>query len=405
MTVARRLLSEGFRAFFFAALAFAVVSMLAWLLWLAAPVLGETAPFLPFGEEPVLWHAHEMVFGYGSAALGGFLLTAVPSWTGTPAARMGFIGFAAALWLGGRLAVWLAPLLPPPAVALAALAFLPVVMARVADQLRRRPKPQNVAFLFFLVLAWLADLRVQIAWMQGEDAHAGLLAGLLTLGAMIAVIGGRVTPAFTRNAMKRAGEAEARWPVSLRAADLAAIFATTAAALLTLLGSEGALTAGLLCLAGLAQLLRLMRWRLGFALGQPILWSLHLGMAALGLGLLALGLSGFGLMPEGAAVHVLGIGAVGGMTLAVMSRAILGHTGRGLVAPGPVALAYALLPLAALTRAGAEWAGAGLYLALLVGAALLWVAAFAATLAALWPAISGPRADAGAAPPPQGIRP
>ncbi|EKD59538.1 MAG: NnrS family protein, partial [uncultured bacterium] len=123
---------------------------------------------------------------------------------------------AAALWLLGRLAMWASGSLPAPVVALADLAFVPLLGAKIATQLLKRPKPQNMMFLALLVLIWLANLYTHLEFLGLTDTAAqGLRAGLFALVAMIAVLGGRVTPAFTRNAMLREGR-ETGLPVSHR---------------------------------------------------------------------------------------------------------------------------------------------------------------------------------------------
>src|SRR5690606_16604604 len=158
MTPLVRLPGEGFRAFFLAAGLYAVLAIGLWTLSFLVPVP------LPEALPPVEWHAHEMIFGYGAAALGGFLLTAVPNWTGAKSARHAFIASAVGLWLAGRIAVWCADILPLPLVAAVDLAFLPLLAAKIATQLVRRPKPQNVMFLGLLALIWTANLFVHLEW-------------------------------------------------------------------------------------------------------------------------------------------------------------------------------------------------------------------------------------------------
>lgn len=385
MTPLVRLLGEGFRAFFLAAGLYAVLAIGLWTLSFLVPVP------LPEALPPVEWHAHEMIFGYGAAALGGFLLTAVPNWTGAKSARHAFIASAVGLWLAGRIAVWCADILPLPLVAAVDLAFLPLLAAKIATQLVRRPKPQNVMFLGLLALIWTANLFVHLEWMRVAAATAlpGLHAGLYGLVAMIAVLGGRVTPAFTRNAMTRAGR-ETALPRSFARLDAPAIAAAIALPVATLAAMPPAIFGSIALLAGAGQLARLAFWRPGFTLDQPILWALHLSFGLIGVGLILTGLAAFGLCAPVGALHVVAIGGVGGMTLAVMSRASLGHSGRPLVAPVPVALAYVLLPLAALVRwAAATYAGIALPATLAAGA--LWSLAFLMYLVALWPVFWGPR--------------
>ena len=393
----KRVLGEPHRIFFVAAGVYAVFVLLVWEIWLGVQASGGMAGAMPFGTAPHLWHAHELIFGYASAALAGFFLTAVPNWTGSKPAARGFVMLAAAVWLSGRLAVWFSGALPPAAVAAADLAFLPLLAVKIALMLVKRPKPQNIAFLFFLALVWTGNLMVHLEWagVTGDTLHTGLRAALFGLCLMIAVLGGRVTPGFTRNAMKRQGVPETAMPRTRRRVDMAAVvlIATVPAGLLAGLPEPWL---GALALAGGAmQLLRMSFWRPLWTLGQPILWALHLGMAMLGAGLLLWGASLLGRGSEVAALHVLGIGAVGGMTLAVMSRAVLGHTGRELVAPGAVALAYGLIALAAALRWLASGLSGDFYFPAMLFTGALWIAAFTLYLVALWPAFTGPRLPRG----------
>lgn len=389
--VLNRFFGEGFRVFFLAAGLYAVFTMIVWEGWLGIHAAGGMVTKMPFAAAPHLWHAHEMIFGYATAALGGFFLTAVPNWTGARAARHLFIIGVVALWLAGRVAVWASASLPAGWVALAELAFLPVLAAKIALQLIKRPKPQNMMFLLVLSLIWVADLLVQADWIGWSwgDSWAGLRAGLLGVVAMIAVLGGRITPAFTRNAMLRMGF-EDRLPITRQPLEIAAISSAIALPAAYLLGLPEKLTAVLAIVAGVAALARLAGWRGLWARSFPILWSMHLAFAMLGLGYLALGLAAFDIGSEVAALHLLGIGAAGGMTIAVMSRASLGHTGRPLIAPGLMVPAYLLVALAAALRwAGSVWPE--LYYPMVLGAGAAWIIAFTLYLAALGPVLLGPR--------------
>jgi uncharacterized protein involved in response to NO len=400
MTPLKRLFGDGFRVFFLAAGLFAFVSMGIWEGYQILQALGGMLD-LPTAAPPHLWHAHEMIFGYGSAALAGFLLTAVPSWTGAKSAPHRFIAVVAGLWLAGRLAVFTSGHLPPALVAVLDLAFVPVLAANLLSQLIKRPKPQQMIILAILTAYWIGNLMVHLEWvgLTADTAWAGLRAGLLTLGAMIMVLGGRVTPGFTKNAMVQSGR-ETGLPRNPMPLAVLAIAAALTQPLGYLLGAPELWLAPFALVAGTAGLVRVALWRGLWTRGKPILWTLHLSYALNALGFLTLGLAQLGLTSDLAALHLLGIGGVGGMTLAIMSRATLGHTGRALVAPRPVALAYALIPLAALVRfAGAELPAAHTAAILVAGA--LWLLAFGLFTVALWPVFWGPRAarrPAGAAP-------
>lgn len=393
MNIIKRFFGEGFRVFFWGAGIWALLSLAFWLLWLGIHWMGGAFTALPFSMPPHQWHGHELVFGYGTAALGGFFLTAVPNWTGAKAARHLFIATVAGIWLAGRIAMWFSGALPPLAVALVDLAFLPMLAAKIATQLWQRPKPQNMVFLGFISLVWVANLLVHLDWMEktNDTASAGLYAGLYALCAMIAVVGGRVTPAFTRNAMLREGQEE-HLPVSRKYVELPAVALFALIPLGHMAGFPDPFMAVLFGLAGLLQILRVLGWQPRFAASQPIIWTLHLSLTLIGLGyvMTALALVGFG--SGVGAFHVTAIGGVAGMTLAVMSRATLGHSGRPLQAPITVAIAYALVPGAALLRWLAAEAPGNWYFPFIMASGAVWLLAFALYLFGLWPAFFGPRA-------------
>ncbi len=390
MSAVLRLFSEGFRIFFLAAGVFGAGVGILWTLSLMADGAGMDALYM----APSQWHAHEMIFGYGAAAIGGFFLTAVPNWTGTKGAGVGYIAGVFALWLVGRGALWPLGLVPPMTAMVVDLLFIPVLAWKILSQLLRRPKPQNMVLLSMLVALWGSNLLVHLEWtgLTDDTARQGIFGGLMTLVGLIGVLGGRVTPAFTRNAMKRVDVLEADWPKTPNAVNKAAIVTSLALPWAAMSGIDPVLAA-LALIAGSVHLVRLSGWRSLWTVGQPILWSLHLSMAFLALGLILWGLAGFGVGQDLAAIHVLGIGCVGGMTLAVMSRAALGHTGRALIAPAPMVWAYAVMACAALVR----WVGQSILLAVydvtLMMSGGLWVAAMVLFLIAMYPMVIAPRVD------------
>ena len=392
ITALRTLFGEGFRIFFLSAGLFAVISIGLWVGWLAIHAAGGMVTAMPFAAPPHLWHAHEMIFGYAGAALAGFFLTAVPSWTGTKAARHLFIIMASGLWLAGRLAVWWSGGIDPVIVAVIDLAFLPLLASKIATQLFRRPKPQNLLFLLLLILVWSGNLLVHLEWsgVIADGVWPGLRLGLLGTTAIIAVLGGRITPAFTRNAMTRSG-IETGLPRSYRVLDAAGIATAILLPLAIAFGAPDSVAAALAIAAGIAQAARLVSWRSLWTLSQPILWSMHLGFAMLAAGYLTLGFAYLDLFSEVAALHLLGIGSVGGMTLAVMSRAILGHAGKPLIAPRPIALAYGLIAAAALFRAVGSSAGMDWYNTAMLISGGLWIAAFTLFVAVYLPVVFEPR--------------
>ena len=373
------LFSEGFRIFFAAACGFALLALAWWLGW-----WGGYLPDLPTPLAPMHWHAHEMIFGYGGAVLAGFFMTAVPNWTGAKGAPARFLGAVFALWALGRGGMVLGGNW-----ALLDLVFLPVLATKIAAQLIKAPKVPQLVFLLALALLWAADLAFQLHAIEMTEAGIaeGLRAGLLTLVAMILILGGRVTPGFTRNAMVAKGRQD-RLPRNPAPLALITGGAALGLAPLVLAGAPEVFLAPVAALAGLGALVRVALWQGLWTRDKPILWTLHLSYGLAGLGLLAYAGAALGWLPELTALHLLGIGAVGGMTVSVLTRASLGHSGRPLIAPRPVVAAYVMIPLATLARClaaetGADWPT--------WVAGTLWCLAFALILVTYWPIWSLPR--------------
>lgn len=376
-----RLIGEGFRVFFLMAGLVALAAIGWWELDLA---LGLAAPF---AMAPAEWHAHELVFGYGGAVLGGFLAA-----MRGPGQRW-LTALAAGLWLAGRAALFASASLPPLAVALIDLGFVPLLWLRLALPFLSRPKPQNALLIVFLGLFWAANLATHLGWAglwRGGET-IGPRAGLVTLAGLILAVGGRLTPGFTRNAMHRAGVPDARLPREIGWLGPVVVALAAATALAFLAAPDSGIAAGLALGAGGVQLVRQSRWGARFALGQPILWAMHLAAALVALGLCALGLSHVTAVSEVAALHLAGIGGIGAMTLAVMTRQSLGLTGRACVAPRPAVAAFVLIAVAALVRFVGASLGGAICLAATLTAGAAWIAGFGLWLLCLAPVLLGPR--------------
>jgi uncharacterized protein involved in response to NO len=380
------LLSAGFRPFFLLAAGWAAFSI---PVWLAAYVHGYSLR----GSLPaIIWHAHEMVYGFGVAAVAGFLLTAIPNWTGRLPLRGAPLGWLAGLWLAGRAALLLSENLGAAVVAAIDLAFLATLIAVIARELVAGRNWRNLPMVAALSLLFAGSLLVHLhALGVAYEAALGNRIGIATLLALIALVGGRIVPSFTRNWLARARPHTAL-PAPAGRLDAACLLATLAG-LIAWTAAPDSKLAGMLELAGgVAAGIRLSRWR-GLAVAhEPLLFVLHAGYAWLALGMAVLGLDTlFALLPTGAALHVLTVGAVGTMTLAVMTRATLGHTGRPLEADAPTCASYVLVTLAALLRLGAAFPGA--YVVVLASlAGVAWSLAFVMFAWRYGPMLLAPRA-------------
>ena len=387
-------MTAGFRLFFLLSALYAVVGMGLWVVWLAIHAAGAMVVQPTISIAPYQWHGHELVFGYAAGVIAGFFLTAAPNWTGAPVGRTAFLAAAGSLWLAGRLAMAFSAAIPPLAVALIDLVFLPMLSWRLALNLFRRPKPQNIALLGLIALIWAGDAMTHAEWtgLTNDTTERGLWLGVAAVSALIAVMGGRITPAFTRNAMMRVG-AGVQLPRSRPWADRAGVATAVVMALALAVDAPEWLLGCVALAACLTNGIRAAGWRTRATLGEPLLWALHLGFAllVLGYGLLALAWLTHLLHPV-ASLHGLAIGAIGTMTLAMMTRAPLGHTGRALTAGTPIAVAYGLVALSALLRVAVPELAPSWYNAGVLVAGLSWISAFTIYAVVYWPVLTGPAA-------------
>lgn len=381
------LFAAGYRPFFLFA---GVQTALTLPLWLAV-YTGVVSLNLPFADA--LWHGHEMVFGFAGAAVGGFMLTAVPNWTGATPVSGRPLMVLFALWLAGRVGFTLAGILPPLLVAVLDLSYLPVLAAILAIPLVRAGKGRNMAFLALLAVFWAANGAVHAGLAWGwPDPMAAVYAGVFLLLLMIAVVGGRIIPAFTQNWLRMQGHpVEIKTPAWIEKGGSCGILA--AAGVTTLLAPQSVAASVLLIVAGLIHAVRLIGWQGYRTITNPILAVLHLGYLWLAVGLLLWGASGLvDAVPVSAALHALTAGAIGTMILAVMSRAALGHSGRPLIASPMVTAAYGLVAIAAVLRVIAPLSGDA-QMALTHGGGMLWALAWLLFVVAYAPIMLRPRAD------------
>ncbi len=387
-------LGFGFRPFFLMAGLWAALAMALWIGVLAGGIA------LPTAFDPVSWHAHEMLFGYLGAVIAGFLLTAVPNWTGRlPVVGWPLAGLAAA-WLAGRSAVMVSALLPWGVVMVVDLALPLALGAVLLREIVSGKNWKNLPVLGLLAGWGLANGLYHMDAAQGGYAAQGigLRLGLAVAVMFISLIGGRIVPSFTRNWL--AGRKETRLPVPFGRGDAVVLVISAVALGLWVVWPAQGLVALVCAVAGLAQAWRLSRWQGGRTGTEPLVWVLHVGYGFVPLGFLAVACGPLvdGMAP--AAQHVWMAGAVGLMSLAVMTRASLGHAGRPLHAGAPVAALYVAVIVAVFARLlVGVWPEAS-WLLQLAGAA--WIAAFGGFAVIYWPILTQPKA--GSRKPPRHIR-
>lgn len=372
------LLSFGFRPFFLGAAVWAVIAV---PLWLAAFLGGAGLPDRD-------WHVHEMLFGYVGGVIAGFLLTAVPNWTGRLPVTGLPLALLFALWIAGRAAMLAAPLSPVGAGVDAA--FLIVFAGLVWREVVAGRNWRNLPVAVMVTLLGLANLAFHGRSIASELGPLSERAAIGMIVLLIAFIGGRVVPSFTRNWLLQAKRT--RLPAVADRLDAAGLAMAILGVAAWIVLPEHRLTGIALCLAGLATLARLSRWRPRDVLPEPLIWSLHAGYAWLGLGLALVGahILAPDIVPRTAGLHALLAGGAGVMTLAMMTRATLGHTGRDRLADRATAALYLSANLAAGCRVAAAFIpDAGTVL--LMAAGLLWTSAFALFLVRYGPMLVRPR--------------
>ncbi|MBR7652741.1 NnrS family protein [Brucella oryzae] len=361
------LLSYGFRPFFLGGAIWAVLAMLFWILSLT---LG-----MPLGGSygGLNWHAHEMVFGFSSAVLAGFLLTAIPNWTGGLPVSGTPLAILCGIWLVGRL-VFLAPDLIDVwfAVAVESL-FLPALLFICAREIIAGRQWKNLKVLMGVATVMIANLAFHYLILTDGDVAMANRIGVSAYVLLVMVIGGRIVPSFTRNWLNKMGKT--RFPVPFNRYDGVCILVGVAACTGWIAMPDQTITAVVAWIAALFHFVRLYRWRGWSVAREKLLLILHVAYAFIPLGFIAIGLAAIDRLNPYSALHVVTVGAIGCMMLAVMTRATRGHTGRELTASPVTQAAYLCLVAAALIRPLAEIMP-NFFHTILAASALLWMGAF-----------------------------
>lgn len=377
------LFALGFRPFFLLAGLLGIALM---ALWAAVFVYGFAVETY-YGQ--IVWHSHEMIFGYSAAVIAGFLLTAVRNWTGRATPTGSLLAGIALLWLFGRIL----PLFPNHFshgfIAFIDLAFLPALAVAVGVPLLQSGERRNLMFLPLLGAFWLANglVHAEVLGWSPDVARGGIFLGLNLVVLLIVIMGGRVIPFFTERAL--AGVAMKRWRVVEGLAPLSVVLFLVA----EWTRPDSPWTAAFGAFAACANGIRFAGWYTHRYWRVPLLWVLHLGYAWIVVGfLLKLG-AGLGLVPPQFTIHAFTVGGIGVLTLGMMARVALGHTGRALRLSAPMVAAFALVNLAAVARGLLPIVYPQGFLQLIVASSLLWIAAFVIFIFVYAPILVQPRVD------------
>jgi uncharacterized protein involved in response to NO len=374
------LFSYGFRPFFLAAAAWAAVGVLLWL-----PQYFGTLT-LPTAMGPLDWHVHELLYGYVAAAVAGFLLTAIPNWTGRlPVTGMPLAALAL-LWLSGRVAILISGAIGAVAAALIDVSFLVVIAAVALREIVAGSNWRNLRVLVVLGFLIAGNVVFHAEVIRLGASEYGSRIGLAAIILLITLIGGRIIPSFTHNWLAR--NRPGRLPAPLSRYDALCLIVGAVALAAWVAAPTHRASGVLLMLAGILNLVRLARWAGDRTFADRLVLVLHAGFAFIPIGFLLTGAAALwpAAVPTTAGLHAWSVGGIGLMTLAVMTRATLGHTGRPLAASPATQAIYALALIAALVRIVAAFDGSAL---LLHAAAAAWEGAFAGFVIVYGPLLIG----------------
>jgi uncharacterized protein involved in response to NO len=370
------LFSYGFRPFFLAGAAWAAFGILLWL----PQYMGEIT--LTTTMQPLDWHIHEMFYGYVAAVVTGFLLTAIPNWTGRLPICGPSLALLAALWLLGRIAILTSASIGTIAAAVIDVSFLVVIAIVALREIVAGKNWRNLRVLVILGVLIAGNVLFHVEVIRHGVADYGARTALAAVLCFIMLIGGRVVPSFTHNWLVRNNPG--RLPIPFSRFDALALAGAIVALAAWVAQPDHVATGVLFVAAGVLHALRLGRWAGDRTVAERLVVVLHVAYAFVPLGFLLAGgaILWPAVVPGSAAIHAWTTGAVGMMTLAVMTRASLGHTGHPLTASAATQAIYLLVFVAALVRIAAAFVGS---IALLHLATFVWIAAFGGFVLAYGP--------------------
>jgi uncharacterized protein involved in response to NO len=335
-------LSYGFRPFFLLGSLWAGLEILAWL-----PMFyGELSVATSF--SPRDWHVHELMFGYVSAVVAGFLLTAIPNWTGRLPLQGRPLLILVLAWLAGRCAVTFSAGIGWMGAALLDCSFLILMALAVAREIVVGKNWRNLKIVVLLSLLGVANIAFHLEAHFNDIALYSTRLAIAVVMMLIMVIGGRIIPSFTRNWLAR--QSSGRLPAPFGRFDQGCLVVSVGSLVLWIAVPDELLTGAVMVAAAAINFVRLCRWAGDRTVSDRLVLVLHVGYLFVPAGFLLNGLAAFGVLGSSTGIHAWTVGAMGIMTLAVMSRASLGHTGRALIASPMLQAVYAAATIAALTR-------------------------------------------------------
>lgn len=373
----------GFRPFYAVAAIFAVVALVVWLRAFAG--FSGTGVYL----HSVVWHSHEMLFGFSAAVIAGFLFTAVHNWTRLPTPTGIVLAGLTALWLAARVLIFMGP---APIAAIVDVAFLPAIAVAVALPIIRSKNVRNHKVLAVILALAVSHGVFHLAsqgYFPADLSRTSLFASIDIVVILLAIVAGRVIPAFTKNAIPEANARHEPW------VEMVTFVGMILVALATLVSGSWALPSGimavLLIVVAAAHATRLGLWDPIRTIDNPLLWMMPVAYSWLAFAFLLRAFAALNIVPASAWVHAVTIGAISSFMLAMMMRSTLGHTGRQLVASRIDMTAFLLLQFAAIVRVVASITAGGSYRYWIVISSFAWVLAFLLFALRYLPMLGRPR--------------
>lgn len=382
------LLRQAFRPMFLLGASFSAIAMLLWILALSGAIS------LPVYGNILVWHSHEMIFGFVAAIVVGFLLTAVQNWTGLRATHGRALGILTTVWILGRLAFLFGAHLPVTLVAAVDLLFLPLAALLLAVPLIKAKQQRNLFFVpvLFLLTFCNALMHFGLVSERFDIQQLGSQNAVWLVTLLMAIVGGRVLPMFTANGTMTPKAEPIVWLDRIGLGSLWLVFILN----ITLFSAQlpNLVMAAIYGISAIALGIRCFRWRIWITLRSPLLWSLHVAYWFIPIGLALFSLRELGVnISNSVAIHALTAGAMGNMIIAMIARVSLGHSGRPLQPKPIMSLAFLLVITAALSRVVLTWLVPELSMPWFIYSAAAWIIAYALYVVVYLPILTTPRPD------------
>ena len=378
------ILQNSFRSFFIVAGIWATLTVPFWILnYFGLLIVADNFDIL-------LWHQHEMLYGFIAAAITGFILTAIPNWTGRLPIKNKPLGFLVFLWIVGRIGFLTITIFDVKVTALMDLPFLIVLVLVILREIVSGKNWRNLPVIILISLFTLGNILVHLQLLDViESAELGIRLSIFVLSILLALIGGRIVPSFTRNWLSQ--NQVNRFPSGAGIFDKVCLVSLVVFVVAQIITPYHQLTSLLALLAGLLHGIRLIRWKVWLTLSEPLIWILHVGYMWLSVALVLIGLAGLtDFVPYTSSYHALTIGAFSTMILGVMTRVSLGHTGRTLKATFGTTTIYVFITIASVLRVSESFLNDSRNL-ILSFSGIFWTLSFALFVFIYFPILTQPR--------------